>query len=70
VHMHIKEMKDMPSNDHTGPQGNGPMTGRKLGECANNGDQNDAPRLGRNRRLGQGQGRDRGNAPRRGLRRR
>ena len=26
----------MPSRDHTGPNGDGPMTGRALGDCKNN----------------------------------
>jgi len=34
----------MPNHDGTGPQGNGPMTGRQLGRC------------GQNAALGQGRG--------------
>jgi len=29
----------MPRFDGTGPQGNGPMTGRKMGRCFNNSEQ-------------------------------
>lgn len=43
----------MPQLDHTGPEGKGPKTGRKLGRCKKTEDeQTDA-------RLGQGQGRQR-----------
>jgi len=58
VHMHIKEMNGMPRNDRTGPRGDGPMTGRKLGFCREE-ETNEQPtsRLGLNRRNAIGRGR-------------
>jgi len=56
----------MPRFDGTGPQGKGPMTGRKMGKCSNDNSQNDStPRFGfgrgffcrKQRGLGRGAGR-------------
>jgi len=41
----------MPSNDGTGPNGQGPRTGRSMGNCAGQGS------IGRGRGLGRGRGR-------------
>ncbi len=43
----------MPNFDGTGPQGNGAMTGRKMGRCAGNSEN----RIGFGRARGRGQGR-------------
>ena len=43
----------MPRNDSTGPQGLGPMTGRRLGACAGN----ENVGFGNNFRFGRGLGR-------------
>ena len=43
----------MPGGDRTGPQGQGPRTGRGLGDCA----PTDQPRLGFGFGLGRGRGR-------------
>ncbi len=48
-----KERK-MPRGDGTGPQGQGPMTGRGFGRCSEN--NNPAPGLGRNQNQQPGQG--------------
>jgi hypothetical protein len=52
----------MPSRDHTGPSGEGPMTGRQLGDCKNKEEQpiNSRPRLGLGRGRGPGLGRRQG----------
>jgi hypothetical protein len=53
----------MPGGDRTGPYGDGPMTGRGLGYCADYsfpGYMVPAPRFGRGRGMGRGQGRGRG----------
>lgn len=36
----------MPKLDHTGPEGQGPRTGRNLGECAKKGDNEPKGKLG------------------------
>ena len=47
----------MPGLDKTGPNGQGAMTGRKMGTCANNANQNpDNPQTGLGRGLGRGRG--------------
>jgi len=54
----------MPGLDNTGPEGQGPMTGRKLGKCASKNAQNTGPGrclgLGKGKGRGQGQGLGRG----------
>ena len=51
----------MPRMDGTGPEGKGPRTGRKLGECGNATDEEKLSRLGKGmgkgRKSGCGQGR-------------
>ena len=47
----------MPNQDGTGPQGQGPRTGRGLGACQ---DGNAQPRPGAGRNLGRGRGLGRG----------
>lgn len=54
----------MPNRNQTGPRGEGPMTGRKLGDCNDNKESQEPPRLGLSRRMGRG--RERGSLPRRG----
>ncbi|MDA3911177.1 MAG: DUF5320 domain-containing protein [Bacteroidales bacterium] len=54
----------MPRGDKTGPNGQGVMTGRKMGFCTGNSSAgiDQSPRLGiRSRMRGQGLGRGRGN---------
>jgi hypothetical protein len=52
----------MPNKDQTGPEGEGPMTGRKQGKCAGNDEERGRGRgLGRGKGNGQGRGRGRGN---------
>ena len=51
----------MPGGDQTGPEGMGPLTGRQLGDCADN----DAPRFA-SAALGRGWGWRRGRSGRRG----
>lgn len=49
----------MPGGDRTGPEGKGPMTGRRMGYCADNdkNDQENRPRFwGRRRRFRNGEG--------------
>jgi hypothetical protein len=46
----------MPNNNHLGPRGEGPMTGRKLGTCNSKEQQGDNKPLG----LGNGKGRHQG----------
>jgi uncharacterized protein YceH (UPF0502 family) len=53
----------MPGRDQTGPRGEGPMTGRRGGRCADPADRDDAPfgpgrgrRQHRRRRFGRGRG--------------
>ncbi len=47
----------MPGLDRTGPNGQGAMTGRRMGLCANNTNQNpDIPQAGFGRGLGRGGG--------------
>jgi hypothetical protein len=57
----------MPNRNQTGPRGEGPMTGRKMGVCNNQQETQEPPRLGLGRRMGRG--RERGNFPRRGRQR-
>jgi len=47
----------MPNRDGTGPEGKGPMTGRKQGRCKGNTEEEQRPRLGLGRRDGRGLGR-------------
>ena len=48
----------MPNRDGTGPEGKGPMTGRKQGRCNPNSDNNNNTfRRGQGRGLGRGFGR-------------
>lgn len=49
----------MPGLDHTGPMGQGAMTGRKMGECAS-GDSNNISQRGTGQGLGRGAGAGRG----------
>lgn len=50
----------MPGRDRTGPQGMGPMTGRRMGDCAGNDDETSVFRsFGRGRGFG-GRGRGAG----------
>lgn len=59
----------MPGRDNTGPEGNGPVTGRGMGSCQENNDSAPRPRSGENgrnsrrrgngRNSGQGKGRKR-----------
>jgi len=49
----------MPGRDKTGPQGTGPMTGRRMGYCADNENQSRGF-FGRGRGFGGGQGSGRG----------
>lgn len=62
----------MPGKDNTGPAGEGPMTGRKLGDCGNDEEketQNPRPGMGRGlRRRGGGRGFGFGGGRGRGLR--
>ena len=46
----------MPGRDKTGPEGEGPMTGRRLGRCSGNdkGTEDDDSRPGRGMRGGRG----------------
>ncbi len=53
----------MPNRDKTGPEGKGPMTGRKLGLCTDG----PAGSAGRGLGRGQGQGQGRGRNTGRGL---
>lgn len=46
----------MPRFDHTGPMGNGPMTGRQIGMCANAQPNTMFNRFGLPRRMGLGCG--------------
>ena len=39
----------MPNHDHKGPRGEGPMTGRKQGQCGRGHQHTEAPRLGLNK---------------------
>jgi len=50
----------MPYRDGTGPFGEGPLTGRGLGNCGRTTDRYRCPRPRRGRRLGRGPGRGRG----------
>lgn len=49
----------MPGRDKTGPQGDGPMTGRRMGNCADNENQ-PGTFFGRGGRFGMGRGNRRG----------
>ncbi len=49
----------MPQRDGTGPNGEGPMTGRQMGNCKN-AEPQERPRLGLRRGFGRGQGRGAG----------
>ena len=61
----------MPGLDKTGPNGQGAMTGRRMGSCANNANQNpDNPQIGLGRGLGLGRGRGCGGGRGRGMGRR
>ena len=53
----------MPNQDKTGPQGKGPMTGRKCGACTSPSDNNEPKKYEycQGRGLGKGLGRGRGN---------
>jgi hypothetical protein len=52
----------MPYRDHTGPSGQGPMTGRRMGDCRTDTEPplEPAPAYGYGRRVGRGPGRGRG----------
>ncbi len=52
----------MPRGDGTGPEGQGPMTGRRMGQCGGNTD-----RRPKSRRPGQGAGRGQGGGQGRSL---
>lgn len=47
----------MPGLDNTGPQGQGPCTGRKRGRCSSANDQSSTPANGRGLGRGKGDGR-------------
>ncbi len=53
----------MPRLDHTGPEGKGPKTGRKLGRCKKTEEEQQEAQLGRGlgkqRRVGGGEGKGR-----------
>jgi len=44
----------MPRSDKTGPQGKGPMTGRRMGTCASNTNQDSNPERGFGNGFGRG----------------
>jgi len=46
----------MPNGDGTGPNGEGSMTGRRMGSCAENLPQRNLPKRGFGRGLGRGMG--------------
>ncbi len=46
----------MPQHDKTGPEGKGPMTGRKLGACAGNNTETTKETRGRGMRFVHGKG--------------
>ena len=56
--INFKKEVMMPQHDKTGPEGKGPMTGRKLGACTGN-NENNPQTSGR----GMGTGRRRGMGP-------
>lgn len=47
----------MPNRNHRGPRNEGPMSGRRLGECSDNHDSENVPRLHLNRHDGYRKGR-------------
>ncbi len=47
----------MPRLNGTGPEGKGPMTGRKMGNCQFNNDDNNQNDFGRGQGCGRGRGR-------------
>lgn len=47
----------MPNRDKTGPNGDGPKTGRKMGTCEPEQNNGQGRGLGRGRGLGKGRGR-------------
>lgn len=55
----------MPNRDHKGPEGQGPMTGRKMGDCNNNNTQEVVYGRGLGRGAGVGAGRGLGRGSRR-----
>jgi hypothetical protein len=57
VHMHVKGDDNMPGRNHKGPNNEGPMTGRGLGDCSNKNEQFEEPIYGRGLRLRGGQSR-------------
>ncbi|PKL37463.1 MAG: hypothetical protein CVV44_14015 [Spirochaetae bacterium HGW-Spirochaetae-1] len=56
----------MPGRDGKGPDGKGPMTGRKAGRCGGNKNTEDTNQLGRGIGTGGGRGRGLGKGPRDG----
>ncbi len=46
----------MPDHNHRGPRGEGPMTGRKQGECNRKNNPEEQPRLGLNSHEGEHRG--------------
>ena len=60
----VKEVSNMPRGDATGPDGQGPKTGRGLGKCGkgtrNNPSQGSQGGMGSGRGGGRGQGQSRG----------
>lgn len=59
----------MPGRDHKGPEGEGPLTGRGMGECRKNNPTNDERPYGRGRKFAQNQDSERGRGLGKGRRR-
>lgn len=53
----IMRGENMPNKDGTGPEGKGPMTGRRMGKCPNQDAAARGPGRGLNRGIGRGAGR-------------